>query len=146
MIYDLKNLRFTILFEMSWFSKVIESIKGNEDFSDIKSSTVRDVINGNFLTKNFIKKQYKLILLMAFLAFMYINNRYECETQLAHAIELKKQIKDLKYESLTISAQLMGVSRQTSIMQLLNEKGIPLKEAKIPAIVIERTNENEKTK
>ena len=32
------------------------------------------------------------------------------------------------------------------IMQLLNEKGIPLKEAKIPAIVIERTTENEKIK
>lgn len=130
---------------MSWFSKVIESIKGNEDFSDIKSSTVRDVINGNLLTKNFIKKQYKLILLMAFLAVVYVNNRYVCETQLAHAIELKKQIKDLKYESLTISAQLMGVSRQTSIMQLLNEKGIALKEAKTPAIVIERIAETEKT-
>ena len=131
---------------MSWFKKVIESIKGNEDFSDIKSSTVRDVINGNFLTKNFFRKQYKLILLMAFLAVVYVNNRYVCETQLAHAIELKKQIKDLKYESLTLSAQLMGVSRQTSIMQLLNEKGIQLKEAKTPAIVIERVIETEKTK
>ncbi len=131
---------------MSWFKRVIESIKGNEDFSDIKSSSVRDVINGNFLTKNFIRKQYKLILLMAFLAVVYVNNRYECETQLAHAIELKKQIKDLKYESLTLSAQMMGVSRQTSIMQLLNEKGIQLKEAKTPAIVIERAIETEKTK
>ena len=131
---------------MSWLKKVIESIKGNEDFSDIKSSTVRDVINGNFLTKNFFRKQYKLILLMAFLAVVYVNNRYVCETQLAHAIELKKQIKDLKYESLTLSAQLMGVSRQTSIMQLLNEKGIQLKEAKTPAIVIERVIETEKTK
>lgn len=83
---------------------------------------------------------------MAVLAILYVNNRYVCETQLAHAIELKKQIKDLKYESLTISAQLMAVSRQTSIMQILNEKGIQLEEAKIPAIVIERPIETEKNK
>jgi len=40
---------------MSWFKKIAETIKGNEDFSDIKSSTLRDVINGNILTKKFLK-------------------------------------------------------------------------------------------
>ena len=41
---------------MSWFKKIAEAIRGNEDFSDIKSSTVRDVINGNIFTKKFFKK------------------------------------------------------------------------------------------
>jgi hypothetical protein len=45
---------------MSWFKKIIDAIRGSEDFSDIKTSTFRDILNGNILTKNFLRKQYGL--------------------------------------------------------------------------------------
>jgi hypothetical protein len=124
---------------MSWFKKLAEGIKGNEDFSDIKSSTLRDVINGNILTKNFFRKQYALLALIALLAFMYVDNRYYCETQLAKVIELKKSIKDVKYESLTISAKLMEISRQSNIMRMVNERGLNLEVTETPPILIENT-------
>lgn len=123
---------------MSWFKKLAEGIKGNEDFSDIKSSTLRDVINGNILTKNFFRKQYALLALIALLAFMYVDNRYYCETQLAKVIELKKSIKDVKYESLTISAKLMEISRQSNIMSMVNERGLNLEVTETPPILIEK--------
>lgn len=123
---------------MSWFKKLAEGIKGNEDFSDIKSSTLRDVINGNILTKNFFRKQYALLALIALLAFMYVDNRYYCETQLAKVIELKKSIKDVKYESLTISAKLMEISRQSNIMRMVNERGLNLEVTETPPILIEK--------
>jgi hypothetical protein len=50
---------------MSWFKKIADAIRGNEDFSDIKSSTLRDVINGNIFTKKFFKKQYAFLALAA---------------------------------------------------------------------------------
>ena len=61
---------------MSWFKKIADAIRGNEDFSDIKSSTVRDVINGNIFTKKFFKKQYAFLAMAALLAFMYVDNRF----------------------------------------------------------------------
>ncbi len=132
---------------MSWFKKIAETIKGNEDFSDIKSSTLRDVINGNILTKKFLKKQYGLLILIAVLAFAYVDNRYYCETQQARVIELKKQIQDVKYESLTISAQLMKITRQSNILNMVNERGLNLKESNTPPVVIETPEENkEKSK
>ena len=132
---------------MSWFKKIAETIKGNEDFSDIKSSTLRDVINGNILTKKFLKKQYGLLILIAVLAFAYVDNRYYCETQQARVIELKKQIQDVKYESLTISAQLMRITRQSNILNMVNERGLNLKESNTPPVVIETLEENkEKSK
>lgn len=132
---------------MSWFKKIAETIKGNEDFSDIKSSTLRDVINGNILTKKFLKKQYGLLILIAVLAFAYVDNRYYCETQQARVIELKKQIQDVKYESLTISAQLMKITRQSNILNMVNERGLNLKESNTPPVVIETLEENkEKSK
>jgi len=127
--------------KMGWLNKIATSIKGNEDFSDIKSSTLRDVINGNILSKKFLQKQYGLLIMIAILIFLYVDNRYYCETQLAKTIELKSKIKDVKYESLTISSQLMRISRQSNIIMMLNEKGIPLDESNTPPVTIEEPTE-----
>ncbi len=121
---------------MSWIKKIADGIKGNEDFSDIKSSTLRDVINGNFLTKKFFQKQYGLLIMIAILLFMYVDNRYYCETQQVKVIELKKQIQDVKYESLTISAQLMELSRQSNVLTKVKERGLNLVETDTPPVVI----------
>ena len=122
---------------MSWFKRITDAIIGSEDFSDIKSSKLRDVLNGNILTKRVIQKQYGLIAMIALLAFMYVDNRYYCETQLAKEIELKKKIQDVKYESLTISAELMQVSRQSNVLTMINERGVKLIRTSTPPIVIE---------
>ncbi|MEI8086956.1 MAG: FtsL-like putative cell division protein [Paludibacter sp.] len=122
---------------MSWIKRMAEAIKGSEDFSDIKSSTLRDIINGNILTKRFFQKQYGLLIMIAFLLFMYVDNRFYCETQLAKEIHLKKEIQDLKYESMTISAELMMISRQSNVMNTVNSRGLNLVETTSPPIVIE---------
>jgi hypothetical protein len=122
---------------MSWFKNITDAIIGSEDFSDIKSSSLRDVINGNILTKKFIQKQYGLIAMIAVLAFFYVDNRYYCETQQAKEIKLKKKIQDLKYESLTNSAELMKISRQTTVLEMINQRGVNLIQTATPPIVIE---------
>lgn len=121
---------------MSWLNKILESIRGNEDFSDIKSSKFREILNGDILTKKFLTKQYLLLLLIAALAFFYVGNRYYYEIQLAEEIELKKKIQDLKYESLTNSAELMQLSRESNVLKMVTEKGLQLKESEMPPIVI----------
>jgi hypothetical protein len=122
---------------MSWFKKIKEAIKGSEDFSDIKSSTVRDILNGEIFTKNFFRKQYGLFIMIALLAFMYVGNRYSCEMQMSKEIELKKKIQDLKYESLTISSELMKISRQSSVLNMVKANGLDLVETTAPPVVIE---------
>jgi len=122
---------------MSWIKKITDAIVGSEDFSDIKSSSVRDILNGNILTKRFIQKQYGLIFMIAVLAFLYVDNRFYCETQLAKEIDLKKKILDVKYESLTNSAELMKISRQTNVLEMINSRGVTLIQTATPPIVIE---------
>lgn len=122
---------------MSWFKKITDAIRGSEDFSDIKSSTARDILNGNILTKKFFQKQYGLLIMIAALTFLYVDNRFYCEKQLANEIDLKKKILDAKYESLTISAELMEISRQSNVMKLVNANGIDLIESQSPPVVIE---------
>ena len=122
---------------MSKFKKIIDEIKGNEDFSELKSISLRDIFTGRIFTKKIVVKQFLLIGLIAFCAFFYVDNRFYCEKQLAKEAKMKKEIRDLKYESLTISAELMKISRQSHVQKMINEKGIPLKENKTPPIVVE---------
>lgn len=122
---------------MPWLKKIADAVRGSEDFSDIKSSTLRDILNGNILTKKFFQKQYGLLIMIAVLTFFYVDNRFYCETQLAKEIELKMKIQDAKYESLTISSELMQISRQSNVLKLVKDNNINLVETLTPPIVID---------
>ncbi len=122
---------------MSAFRSLIDKIRQSEDFSDIKSSSVRDILNGNILTKKFIRKQYMLLVLLVALSIFYIDNRYSSEKQISRITTLKKNIQDAKYESLTISAELMEISRQSNIYKLMQSKGMQLKPGDTPPIVVD---------
>lgn len=122
---------------MSAFKRIIDKVRQSEDFSDIKSSSVRDILNGNILTKKFIRKQYMLLVLLVLLSIFYIDNRYASEKQISRITTLKKNIQDAKYESLTISAELMEISRQSNIYKLMQSKGMQLKPGDTPPIVVD---------
>lgn len=117
--------------------KLINRIKENEDFKDFFSGFFMDLLNGNFLTKKFFKRQYWLIILLVLLAVAYINNRFESEKMITTISTLKKDIQDAKYESLTISAELMEISRLSNIQKLLDSKNMKLKTGSQPPIIIE---------
>jgi hypothetical protein len=122
---------------MSWFGNIKDKLVNNSDLKELKSSTLKDILNGNILNKQFFRRQYKLMLLIVVISIIYIDNRYASEKQLLYSIEINKKIQDAKYESLTISAELMEITRQSSIMKMLAEKGIELKQGKTPPVVIE---------
>jgi hypothetical protein len=122
---------------MSFWNKIVDAIKGNEDFSEIKSSTFRDFLNGNILSKKFIRKQYPLLGLIAVLTLFYVDNRYNSEKEVAEEIRLKNQLQDVKYESLTISAELTKMSRRSYILDLIKSRGIDLKESDYAPVLIE---------
>lgn len=41
--------------------------------------------------------------------------------------KLQHELRDVKYESLTISAKLIGVSRETKVESLVKSKGVDIK-------------------
>ncbi|HOK36579.1 MAG TPA: FtsL-like putative cell division protein [Paludibacteraceae bacterium] len=121
---------------MSVFTKFFKSIIREEDWAEIKSSSFRDILNGNIFKKRFFTRQLGLIAMIVVLLIIYIGNRYSYEKQLVYQNKLKKEIQDKKYESLTISAQLMQISRQSNVLKMLNEKGIDLHELNEPLIIL----------
>ncbi len=120
----------------SW-SDIWNDIRNNEDFSELKRGTLKDVLNGNFLLSDFMKRQLGLFALIAILMFFYIDNRYHCEKQQALIMELQKKITDAHYEELTTSSDLTKLSRRSNVLQLLKEKGLDLTENTDSPIIVD---------
>lgn len=86
-----------------------------------------------FFSKDFFITHGKRVLVMAILLLFYINNRYTCLKKIAEIEELKIQLQDIKYEALTRSSELIGVSRPSQVKELIKKQGIDLEESDKPA-------------
>ena len=100
--------------------------------------SVKDVIDGRFLTENFVSKQLKLLLLIVVLIIVFISNSYSCMKKLAEIEQLKIELADVKYENLVLSTKLTSVSRHSQVKELLKQRGINLSNPTSPAFEIQK--------
>lgn len=99
--------------------------------------SIKEILSGNVLSSNWFKNQYKLMLLISGLIFIYIYCGYQSQRQQRILSDLQKNLQDAQMVQLTVNAELMNKSRQSSIAKMLQEKGSKLKESNTPAIKIQ---------
>lgn len=90
------------------------------------------ILGGGILTEDFILNHTRMIGLVVFLVFFFIGNRYTCLQKLKEIDQLQQQLRDVRFEALSISSELTGNSRQSQIEMLIEEQGIELEGAKTP--------------
>ena len=93
---------------------------------------LKELLSGSMVSEKLILKNLGYISLVAFLAAAYIANRFHAERITRESARLQREVKDLRAESLSTSAQLMFVSRQSQVYDLIKEKGLNLEELKSP--------------
>mgnify|MGYP003426525659 FL=1 len=89
------------------------------------------------MAQQWVRRQYKLTLLICGLFFVYIYFGYQSERQQDRLNDLNKELQDAYFTQQTINAQVMTMTRQSSISKLLEEQGSNLKESHRSAIKIE---------
>ena len=95
-------------------------------------SFIKELLSGTMITDKIILKNLGYVLLLTFLAAIYIGNRFHAEKITRETARLQQEIKDLRAESLSTSASLMYLSRQSEVYRLVKEKGLNLEELKVP--------------
>ena len=114
----------------------LSAINKKEMKPKMKKSSYRAFINeifdGSFMTKDALKRNIKLILLIVACTFVYISNHYAVIMKLSEIDTLQKELIDIKYEALTISSQLMRESRQSYVREMVKERGLELEDSNIP--------------
>ncbi|MDR1981414.1 MAG: hypothetical protein LBQ39_07340 [Tannerellaceae bacterium] len=90
------------------------------------------ILGGGILKEDFIVNHPRMIVLIVVLIFFFIGNRYTCMQKLREIDRLQQELRDVRYEALSISSELTGNSRQSQIEMLVKEQGIDLEGAKTP--------------
>ena len=99
--------------------------------------SIKDILSGDILAQQWVRRQYKLTLLICGLFFVYIYFGYQSERQQDRLNDLNKELQDAYFTQQTINAQVITMTRQSSISKLLEEQGSNLKESHRSAIKIE---------
>lgn len=97
-----------------------------------KENSFLYILGGGILKEDFILRHTKMIVLVVILVFFFIGNRYTCMQKLREIDRLQQQLRDLRYEALSISSELTGNSRQSQIESLVERQGLELEGAKSP--------------
>ena len=90
------------------------------------------ILGGGILKEDFVIRHTKMIVLIVILLFFYISNRYTCTIKIREIDYLQEQLKDVKFEALSVSAQLTGNTRPSQVEELVRRQGLNLEKAKTP--------------
>ena len=93
-----------------------------------KSLSFRDLLDGNVLTRKAVLKQSRFILLLVLIAFLSIANRNHAEKTVIHLSRLQSDVKELRARSISTSAELVRISRQSEVKHLVNRNELGLEE------------------
>jgi hypothetical protein len=95
-------------------------------------SFIKELLSGSMVSERLILNNLGYITLITFLAAVYIGNRFHAEKITRETSKLQKEVKDLRAESLSTSADLMYISKQSEVYSMVREKGLNLEELKSP--------------
>lgn len=95
-------------------------------------SFMKELMSGIIFSDVIILKNLWFIIFLTILGAFYIGNRFHAEKITRESARLSREVKDLKAESLSTSASLMYVSKQSEVYRMVHEKGLGLEELKIP--------------
>ena len=99
--------------------------------------SIKHILSGDVLSNNWFKSQYKLIVLISVLIFVYIYSGYQSQRQQRQLSELHKELQDVQMTQLTVNAELMNKCRQSSVVKMLHDKGSKLKENITPVVRVQ---------
>ncbi|MCK4466366.1 MAG: hypothetical protein KAU83_11710 [Bacteroidales bacterium] len=117
--------------------KSIEFIDEQKEQTENKRKSVRGLIDGSLLTREVVIKQLPYIIFLTLLVLIYIGNRYHAEKVVRKTVELQNEVRELRSEAITTSAELMFISKQSEVTKLVKRKNLELEELEKPPKIIE---------
>lgn len=109
-----------------------EEIKKGKTKKVTTGGLLKDLMSGSMVTDKIILKNLGYLLMLTLLGAIYIANRFHAERLTRETSRLQKEVKELRSESLSTSADLMYASKQSEVFRLVREKELNLEELREP--------------
>ena len=111
---------------------------GQEEAKTSKSgASVKSVLDGRLLAEK-LRRNFGYVLFALVLGVVYITNVYSTERLHRERIALEKEVKDLRFESITRAADLMFIRKQSEVIKRIQHEGLNLEESKEPPVKLFR--------
>jgi hypothetical protein len=109
-----------------------EEIKEDPPKKVTTGALLKDLMSGSLVTEKIILKNLGYILMLTLLGAIYIANRFHAEKITRETSRMQKEVKDLRSESLSTSADLMYASKQSEVFRLVRVRELNLEELREP--------------
>ncbi len=109
-----------------------EEAKEEKEKKAKSGSFMKELLSGSMVSDKIVLKNFWYLLMLTILGAFYIANRFHAEKITRETSKLSREVRDLKAESLSTSADLMKASRQSEVYRMVKEKGLGLEELKVP--------------
>ena len=109
-----------------------ENTRENKKKQIKTGSFIKELLSGSMVSEKIILKNLGYISLITLLTAIYIGNRFHAEKVTRETTRLQREVKDLRAESLSTSADLMYISKQSEVFSRVRDKGLNLEELKTP--------------
>lgn len=97
-----------------------------------QGSVLKELLSGSMVSDRIILKNFWYILMLTILGAVYIANRFNAEKINRESNRLSREVRDLRAESLSTSADLMEASRQSEVYRMVKERNLGLEELRTP--------------
>jgi hypothetical protein len=88
------------------------------------SEGVLSMLDGSFLTRDYFLRQAPVFFYLLGLAFLYIAINFYADKTLLNIERTKEDIKELRFEYLTVTSELIRFTQASNVKSLLEEEGI----------------------
>ncbi len=97
----------------------IKAFTESEGVEQRANVSLREILGGDILTTEWLRRQMGLIMLCMFFAIVYITNRYSSEQEMIEIEKLKTELTKIRYHALTRSSELTVKTRQSLVEKVL---------------------------
>lgn len=104
--------------------------------SSEEGNYLTDILDGSLFTNELFLRQVPMIIMVFLLALFSIAIRNSIEESYRYKNKLALEVKELKYQSISISASLMYISKQSEVVRRISSLGLDLEESIEPPIRI----------
>ena len=114
----------------------IEFIDQEQERKEIKSFSIKGILDGSVLAMTGIANQLPFIFFLVLLGLLYIGNRYHAERLVRQMDQIQTEVGNLRAEQITTASELMKISTPSEVAKLIKEKNLGLEEATKPPVKI----------
>jgi hypothetical protein len=99
---------------------------------EIPRFRIKELLDGTILMREKVVKQLPFVIFLTVLGIIYIGNRFHAERMVRKINDIKTEVGNLRSEEITITSELMNISRPSEVADMVASKNLGLKESLEP--------------